>query len=423
MMSTKVNAIPAPDAQAPLFHRDFTLVVIGQIISLFGNNILRFALPLYIYYQSGSEALLGLVGACAFIPMVIMSPVGGIFADRVNKQRIMVVLDFITAALTLGFLLLSGRVALVPLVILMMMLLYGIQGAYSPAVQASLPVLASTDNLMSANAVVNLVNSLSSLLGPVLGGILYAAYGLMPLVAVSAVCFFLSAVMELFISIPHKSQPAGGSAWQIIKGDMRVSLRFITGDKPVMIRVLGIVLAVNLFMSSLIMIGLPVLITKTLSLSVDLYGYTQGFLAAGGLLGGLLAGVLGKKLALRHNYLLLAICGVGLIPIALTFLLGAPVMVCYVALTGISFLMMACATLFSIHMLAFVQVIAPGEIVGKVIACVMAISMCAQPLGQLLYGLLFQYLSAIPWTILLGGGLVTLGIALFSKKTFAALEE
>ena len=67
-----------------LFHKDFTLVVLGQIISLFGNAILRFALPLYILELSGSAALFGAVSAMSFLPMIIMSPIGGMIADRMN---------------------------------------------------------------------------------------------------------------------------------------------------------------------------------------------------------------------------------------------------------------------------------------------------------------------------------------------------
>jgi len=90
--------------KAKLWNKDFTLVVIGQIISLFGNAVLRFALPLYILEQSSLPALFGQVSALAFLPLIMLSPVGGIIADRVNKQRIMAVLDFITSVLVLAIL-------------------------------------------------------------------------------------------------------------------------------------------------------------------------------------------------------------------------------------------------------------------------------------------------------------------------------
>ena len=86
-----------------IFRRDFTLVVIGQIISLFGNAILRFALPLYLLRATGSSALFGMVTAASFLPMIVLSLLGGVLADRVNKRNIMVALDFSTAALIAVF--------------------------------------------------------------------------------------------------------------------------------------------------------------------------------------------------------------------------------------------------------------------------------------------------------------------------------
>ena len=124
-----------------LFRRDFTLVVIGQIISLFGNAILRFALPLYLLRETGSSSLFGAVTACSMIPMIVLSLIGGILADRVNKRNIMVILDFSTAILITVFYLSLGKVPTVPLFIVVLMLLYGISGTYQPAVQASICLL------------------------------------------------------------------------------------------------------------------------------------------------------------------------------------------------------------------------------------------------------------------------------------------
>ena len=191
------------------FGKDFILVIIGQIISLFGNAVLRFALPLYLFDQTGSPTLLGLVSAGSFLPMVVLSPVGGIVADRVNKRNIMVVLDFSAAALIALFALALGRMPLVPLLMAVLLLLYGIQGAYQPAVQASIPLLAAPEQLMPANAAVNMVSSLASLVGPVLGGVLYSWNGLRPILYVSCACFVFSAVMETFIRIPHASRGYG----------------------------------------------------------------------------------------------------------------------------------------------------------------------------------------------------------------------
>ena len=406
----------------PLFHKDFTLVVIGQIISLFGNAILRFALPLYIYQQSGSAALFGFVSASAFIPMVLMTPIGGIIADRVNKQRIMVVLDFITAALIAVFMLLIGRVSIVPLVMLMLMLLYGIQGVYSPAVQASMPLLAQGENLMPANAVVNLVQSLSGLLGPVAGGMLYGQFGLWPILVVSFGCFFFSAVLELFIVIPHQRRTDNLGMFQMVRSDMKESLHFLLKEYPVMAKVIVTVFCFNLFMSAMIIVSMPVVITGFLGLSSQMYGIAEGGIAAGGLIGGLLAGVLSKRLNVRNAYLLLVACGLGIIPMGLVLIMGAPVMVSYWVFTLAGAFSMACATLFSIQMMAFGQAVTPPELVGKVLSCVMALSMCSQPLGQAMYGVLFEQFAGSPGVVILGAAAASIAVSLYSKSVFHQMK-
>ena len=81
-----------------LFSRDFTLMILGQIISLFGNAILRFALSLYVLDTTGSAAAFGGILAVSMVPTILCSPLGGVLADRVPRQRIMWGLDFFTAA-------------------------------------------------------------------------------------------------------------------------------------------------------------------------------------------------------------------------------------------------------------------------------------------------------------------------------------
>ena len=71
-----------------MLEKNFILIILGQIISLFGNAILRFALPLHLLGKTNSAMLFGLVSACSFIPMILLFPIGGIIADRINKRNI-----------------------------------------------------------------------------------------------------------------------------------------------------------------------------------------------------------------------------------------------------------------------------------------------------------------------------------------------
>lgn len=295
-----------------LFSRDFTLVVIGQIISLFGNAIIRFALPLYLLNLTGSSALYGTVTACAFIPAILLSPIGGIVADRVNKRNIMVILDFFTAAVILAFSLLMNGANLVVLLTITLMLLYGIAGAYQPSVQASIPALVGQNRFMEANSVINTVSSFASLTGPVLGGILYSACGLKPVLLVCMVCFTLSAVMEIFIKIPFQKQDLKGGVWKTAKADFAESIRFIRRDKAVIGKALLVVCGINLFLAAMIVVALPYLVTEVLNLEASranrLYGFAEGALAAGGLFGGIGAGLFADRLKIHKSGNLVIAC-------------------------------------------------------------------------------------------------------------------
>ena len=99
----------------------------------------------------------GTISASAFIPMLVLFPIGGIIADRFHKKNIMVLLDFGTSILIFLFCLLEGKMDIVPLVAITIVALYGIQGAYQPAVQASIPVLVSPEHLMQGNSIINLI--------------------------------------------------------------------------------------------------------------------------------------------------------------------------------------------------------------------------------------------------------------------------
>ena len=243
--------------QKTSFGRDFLLVVIGQIISLFGNAILRFALPLYLLRQTGSPALFGVVTACSFAPMVVLSMAGGVLADRVNKRNIMVGLDFSTAAIILLFYAALGRLPTVPLFIAVLMLLYGISGTYQPAVQASVPLLVQKEKLIAGNAVINQVNTLSGLLGPVAGGVLFTLWGIGPILLLSAACFAFSAVMEIFIRIPHERRPSEAGVFQVVRQDLQECCRFVQSEKPVFVSVVVLVAMFNLVLSAVMIVGTP----------------------------------------------------------------------------------------------------------------------------------------------------------------------
>lgn len=410
-----------------MWNRNFIMVVLGQIISLFGNAVLRFALPLYLLNQTGSAALFGVVSACAFIPMIVLSPVGGIFADRVNKRNIMVVLDFVTALLVLVVILLLGKVNIVVLLLCALFILYGINGAYQPAVQASIPALLKGEHIMQGNAVINLVSSFTGLIGPVIGGALFGFYGIMPILYVCVICFLLSAVMEIFIQIPFEKKAAKGNIFAIGYGDLKKSFRYMHKEQPIIMQFSLAIAAINMILSALVMIGLPIIVTQLLGFDQEmanrLYGYAQGALAMGSLCGGMGAGLLAKRLKPQKGYLLLLYDGLTLLPIGIAIMLPFKAMFSYGIILVSCFCMMFLATLFSIQIMSCLQSMVPESLIGKVISCAMCIGMCASPLGQAIYGGLFELLKGRVFVLFFVVAILTVMLALAMKKAFKKLEN
>lgn len=348
--------------------------------------------------------------------MVILSMVGGILADRINKKNIMVVLDFCTAVIIFVFYLTLGKVPTIPLFIIVLMLLYGISGTYQPSVQASIPLLVSQDNLMLGNAFVNQVNTLSNLLGPIIGGIMFGIYGIYPILILSIVCFIFSGIMEIFIYIPYKKSVCKDSILKIMINDLKESYFFIKNKKPIFFSLIILVSIFNLVLSSVIIVGIPIIITNILGMSDLMYGFAQALLALGGLFGGILTAILVNKLKLKNAYILLLICALCVAIIGLSLLIKIPVKISYLIIIFVSFIIMTASTVFIVQIYTVLQEQTPPELVGKIMAALISIAMCGQPIGQAIYGFLFDIFKSHVWIVLIFASIISLVITLYSKK-------
>lgn len=406
-----------------LFKRDFTMVVIGQIISLFGNAILRFALPLYLLRETESSALFGAVTACSFIPMVILSFLGGVIADRKNKRDIMVVLDFSTAAVIMAFGFALGKLPLVPLMIAVLMILYGISGIYQPTVQASIPLLAEEETLMLGNAVINSIGTLASLAGPIIGGILFGAFGIGPILLISTVCFIISAIMEIFIHIPYTKDHNEKSVFSVVAADLTESIDFVKNKRPIFLSVLGIIALFNLVLSAAMIVGIPIMIVQVLEMSDAALGIAQGAMGLGGLAGGILAGAAAEKLKIKNGYLTLVACSLAAFLMGISIFEAIPQGIGYIMITGASFGAMCASTMFSVSMLTAVQRNTPAHLLGKIMAVIIAVSSCSQPIGQAAYGILFGIFANKPYVVMLAAAVAAMYISMRSKRIFIELEK
>ena len=397
-----------------LISRSFVSLVIVQIASLFGSAVLRFALPLYVLDLTESATLMAAVTAAAWLPYIVLTPIGGVAADRVNKKRIMAVLDAIMAATCVVYLGLEGAIDLVGLSVFALVVLYAAQSVYQPTVQATVPFLVPRQGVVRATAVVSQISALSGLVGPVVGGLVFGLFGIGPVVAVSGVAFALSAVLIVAtVRIPHDAvERSDAGVIRTVLGDISESLSFLRRDRPVILKAIFLAAGINLTLTALILVGTPVIVTQVLGLPNQYMGFAEGALALGGLAGGIAVGALASRLKIERAPLLLLLATLALVPVAAV--LGVPMdpLVAYGVLVVSLFASMACATMFSIQAVSFVQMETPGHLVGKVIALMMSLANCAQPVGQLVYGGLFDALRADLVPVVLGTAAVSFAIGL-----------
>jgi len=395
-----------------------------QVLAMFGNTTLSFVLPLYILDVIGSPALFGLVLALAAVPLILMTPFGGVIADRASKQRVIFWMDVATTVIIALFLATQGLFeVLVPVIILKLIVLNVIQGIYMPTAMSAVRFLVPRSKLVPANAVGAMVFSLSNSLGPALGSILYASLGLFPVLAGLGVLFALTAILDLFLRIPFKKQEQSATGTlRVVAGDLSGCARFGTREKPLLGSVTLMMFLASIPTIAMLIVSFPVLVTQTLGLGMELLGVGQGIMMGGGVLGGVLAGALEKRLTIRRAHWVLLACGLFTLPMGLVSMFGISALTAFVILSLSAALVMLLTQIVLIQILAYVQLETPAELVGKAVAVVMALAIAAYPIGQLLFGMLLERFARLPWAVMFAAALLTVLVALRSRRYFRQTE-
>ena len=264
-----------------------------------------------------------------------------------------------------------------------------------------------------------MVSTLDDLLGPALGVALFGLFGLRPVLAVSAVCFFFSAVMELFLRIPQEKRTRSENALVTAGRDLAESWRYIRRAQPSLLRLTALLALFNFALSAALVVGVPVLAVDLLRLTDGAVGVTQAAMGLGGLCGGLLAGVWAGRLRLRHGFFALLACAPAMLLVSAAALPGAPG---WPLLLAGCFCAMTAASLFTVHVSAVVQGRTPSRLVGKVMALMLAVAMCAQPLGQALYGALFEAVGPRAYVVTFFAALAAALLAFCARATLRRME-
>lgn len=402
--------------------KNFLILIFGQIISLFGNAILRFSIPLYLLPQTGSSMAFGLNLAISVLPIILLSPINGLIADLFPKRNTMIVLDLITSLISLlGLLALKSSQQFV-LFTAITLFLSIIQAIYQPTVQSSIPLLIPKKNIGKANAIVNQVHSLASISGPAIGGILFHSFGIRLIIILAAGSFIFSAFIECFMKIPEVKINQSHSFFETLKKDTLACFSFFKQNR-ILLNVSLLVAAFNLFFDSMLAIGLPQITLNVLHLNSSFYGLTQSAQSLGALAGGFLAALLIDRIKMNRSYKFFASTILFLLPIPIILYLRIPARTTAMIICLCLFFFMISSTIFSIMMLSFVQAITPANLMGKIISYVYALSACARPLGQLLYGYLFEAFSTHVIFILLATVFINLFVSYYAKRILSAINQ
>jgi len=401
-----------------LFTRNFALLILGQASSLFGNYILKLALSMYVLEITGSAAVFAGILSVAIIPTILLSPLGGIVADRANRRNIMVVLDALTglSVLCAALILSSGNAIIVISVLLVLLSVFG--AFETPTVQACIPSMLTGDNITKGNAVVNQIASLAYLIAPMLGSILYTVFGLKPVMYASIVCFFLTAIFECFIKLDYQPWDYHSGIFSTIKEDFLQSMRFIFKEETDIVKMLGFTAVSRFFVMGITMVGLPYIVRNILGLNAQYYGMAESTLAVATILGSLAAGLLVEKIKSNKLSYILSVIGVCIVPSGIAFLLPVSVFVRYI-INIISFCGMQIAiSIFSIYAVSIIQQKTPNYLIGKVMAYTSVITLCVQPVGQIIYGYLFDEFCDTVYLVLIPSGIIVCIIGVLATGFF-----
>ena len=333
---------------------------------------------------------MGNILAFSIIPMILLSPISGSVVDRFNRKHIMVTLDamsfFVVLISLIAFPIINNKKILIG----SCLAIFSIFSTFeTPTVQACIPTIVEKKLLQKANAYVSQVHSVSNMVGPLIGAGLYELIGLKSTISICGVGFAIACIIEVFIKIPYQhSKRVSQNVFKVIGVDFKESFNYIVKERPLIFKLFLIIALYNLFITSMIHIGLPYILKIVLKVSSICYGITESTMGIGAIIGSVVVILFGKKIEIGKIYLLLIVAIVGYIP--LMIINNEYVFVSYVVITIGIFLAMLVETIFDITMMSYIQINTPNKLMGKVFSLNMLIVLCAQPLGEVMFGNLFE---------------------------------
>lgn len=278
------------DAFPALSVPNYRRYIRGQSLSLVGTWMQATAQAWLVLTLTDSSSTLGLIIGLQALPVLLLAPYGGVIADRVDKRRLMIVLQSAMGlqALILGLLTVTGAIRLWEVGVLAATL--GLNNAFeNPARQSFMLELVGRDSLRNAVSLNSTLVNVARVVGPAIGGLLIASVGVGVCFLVNAASFVavVGTLLHLDLSLLNPSPPMQRGA-----GQLRAGLRYVAGNPnlgvPLLMMGIAGVLAYEF------QVTLPVLARGPLDQGAEGYGLMSAAMGVGAIGGGLLVAVRGK---------------------------------------------------------------------------------------------------------------------------------
>ena len=283
---------------AVLRQRNFALLWFAGFISTTGDWALNVALPFYVYQMTGSALATSLMFMARTLPGVLLGSVAGVFVDRWDRKKTMVVVNLLATLLVLLMLTVKS-IEWLWVVYLVALVESALMQFFTPAEKALLPRLVDEKHLVTANSLSALNINLGMLIGPAIGGALMGLTGLTSVVLFDSASYLIAGVMIFLIAwspdmtVKQSESPSPFKTWSGIWKDWLDGLKLVKNNR--LITTIFVAVAIAMLGEGIIQ-ALLVLFVNLLKGGALEFGWLLTLRGLGGLLGGLIFGQIGTMM-------------------------------------------------------------------------------------------------------------------------------
>ena len=376
-------------------NRNIYLFASGKAVSILGSSIFSFAIGLYVLKLTGSALNYAMTLMLSVIPMVVISPIAGVIADRVSKKWLVSGMDFINSILFAALFILSiYRELTLPVIYIAIVLLNVFTTFFGIGIETAKPALVSSEKLIRINSLSKLIDSSATVLGPVIGGVVYAFVDIRAFILFSSIAFMISAVSEWFIDYEfnlerrlyenhEKSEENKSILSDIIEG-----WKFFSGNRS-LLQLFFLFFMLNMLIGFSVNVPLPYIINEVLRFSSSRFGMINSMFPIGLIIGTLTVEYVMKRIEFRKLLILMNI----LISI-MASVIGLPVILGLDSGMSLAFycivnIIIGIAIAYvDVPVMTILQNEVPRELLGRVLSLIMSLVKAMLPVALLCSGAL-----------------------------------